>query len=85
MSRAPLNIALGVEICMSLTNFIKGWVGETFGTVAHWAFLDKRAYFPLNNITLVTGNGTTQIDHVVVSKYGIFVIETKNIDGWIFR
>lgn len=30
------------------------------------------------------GNGTTQIDHVVVSIFGIFVIETKNYDGWIF-
>lgn len=69
---------------MSITNFIKGWAGEAMGAVAHWAFLDKTVYFPLNNITLATANGTTQIDHVVVSRYGIFVIETKNIDGWIF-
>ncbi|MEJ2001268.1 MAG: nuclease-related domain-containing protein, partial [Maritimibacter sp.] len=27
---------------------------------------------------------TTQIDHVVVSQFGIFVIETKNMKGWIF-
>ncbi len=27
---------------------------------------------------------TTQIDHVVVSPYGVFVIETKNYSGWIF-
>ena len=27
---------------------------------------------------------TTQIDHVVFSSYGIFVIETKNYSGWIF-
>lgn len=26
---------------------------------------------------------TTQIDHVVVSRYGVFVIETKNYEGWI--
>ena len=26
---------------------------------------------------------TSQIDHVVVSNYGIFVIETKNYKGWI--
>ena len=30
------------------------------------------------------GNGTTQIDHIVVSPFGIFVIETKNYKGWIF-
>lgn len=38
-------------------------------------------YTVLNNIVLKTWNGTSQIDHVVVSKYGIFVIETKNING----
>jgi hypothetical protein len=32
---------------------------------------------------LHTGSGTTQIDHVVISNYGIFVIETKNYQGWI--
>jgi hypothetical protein len=30
------------------------------------------------------GQGTTQLDHVVVSPFGIFVIETKNYRGWIF-
>ncbi|WP_035177827.1 NERD domain-containing protein [Alkalihalobacterium bogoriense] len=28
--------------------------------------------------------GTTQIDHVVTSPFGIFVIETKHYEGWIF-
>jgi len=69
---------------MSLLTFIKGLIGETAGAVAHWVFLEKDLYHPLNNITLQTGNGTTQIDHIVVSKFGIFVIEAKNIDGWIF-
>lgn len=69
---------------MSLSNFLKGWAGEAMGAVAHWAFLDKSIYYSSNNLTLPTKNGTTQIDHVVVSKYGIFVIEAKNIDGWIF-
>ena len=54
------------------------------GALAHWAFLDKSIYLSLNNLTLPTKNGTTQIDHVVVSRYGIFVIEAKNIDGWIY-
>ena len=69
---------------MSFSNFLKGWAGEALGAVAHWAFLDKSIYFPLNNLTLPTKNGTTQIDHVVVCKYGIFVIEAKNVSGWIF-
>ncbi|MFF2753517.1 nuclease-related domain-containing protein [Psychrobacillus sp. NPDC058041] len=28
--------------------------------------------------------GTTQVDHVVTSPFGIFVIETKHYEGWIF-
>lgn len=41
-------------------------------------------YITLNDVLLPTPNGTTQIDHIVVSPYGIFVIETKNYKGWIF-
>ena len=46
--------------------------------------LPTDTYHIINNIMLKTEKGTTQIDHVVVSKYGIFVIETKNYQGWIF-
>lgn len=69
---------------MSLRNMIKGWVGETMGAAAQWAFLDKSIYTSINNVTIPAKGGTTQIDHVIVSKYGIFVVEAKNIDGWIF-
>jgi hypothetical protein len=47
-------------------------------------FLDKTDYYLIKNVTLPTDDGTTQIDHIIVSKYGIFVIETKNMKGWIF-
>ncbi|WP_367872749.1 nuclease-related domain-containing protein [Luteolibacter sp. Populi] len=30
------------------------------------------------------GTGLTQVDHVVISRFGVFVLETKNYDGWIF-
>ena len=43
-----------------------------------------KEYVVLNDIMLPTQYGTTQIDHIVVSPYGIFVIETKNYKGWIF-
>lgn len=42
------------------------------------------AYNVFNNVMLKTGKGTTQIDHVVISRYGIFVIETKSHKGTIF-
>ena len=41
-------------------------------------------YTVLNDVVLKTANGTTQIDHVVISKYGIFAIETKNYQGTIY-
>ena len=40
-------------------------------------------YHLLNHITLKHGDSTTQIDHILVSSYGVFVIETKNYKGWI--
>ena len=40
-------------------------------------------YVILNDLLLRTEYGTCQIDHVVLSPYGIFVIETKNISGKI--
>ena len=44
----------------------------------------SKEYIILNDIMLPTQYGTTQIDHIVISPYGIFVIETKNYKGWIF-
>ncbi len=41
-------------------------------------------YHVLNDVVLQTEKGTMQIDHVVVSQYGIFVIETKNYSGKIY-
>ena len=38
----------------------------------------------LNNITIPLDDGTTQIDHVLVTNHGILVIETKHYSGWIF-
>ncbi len=49
-----------------------------------WLGLNKRTYRRFNDVILRTPDGTTQIDHVVISSYGIFVIETKNMQGWIF-
>ena len=42
-------------------------------------------YLILNDIYLPLPDGsTTQIDHIVVSQYGVFVVETKTYSGWIF-
>lgn len=47
---------------------------------------DSVQYKSLNNLVLPSKGNTnvTQIDHVIVSNYGIFVVETKAYKGWIF-
>ncbi|UNP89792.1 NERD domain-containing protein [Aeromonas encheleia] len=66
------------------TPWFKGMVGEWFLNLSIRLFLDKRDYRLLKNLTLPTEDGSTQIDHIIVSRYGVFVIETKNMKGWIF-
>lgn len=46
--------------------------------------LSEEEYQTLNDVVLKTTHGTTQIDHIVVSRYGVFVIETKNYRGQIY-
>lgn len=41
-------------------------------------------YHLLNHVTLRLRGGTTQVDHILVSRFGVFVIETKDYKGWIF-
>jgi hypothetical protein len=64
--------------------WFKGVFGEWQVNLLIKFFLDKTHYHLIKNVTLQTEDGTTQIDHIIVSKYGIFVVETKNMKGWIF-
>lgn len=41
-------------------------------------------YHMMNHVTLQTEDGTTQVDHLLVSRFGVFVIETKHYNGWLF-
>jgi hypothetical protein len=66
------------------TPWFKGYVGELLVRMFAHLQLDKQTYRRLHNVTLNTPDGTTQIDHVFLSAYGIFVLETKNMSGWIF-
>ncbi len=45
--------------------------------------LEKDYYTVLNDLLISTPTGTSQVDHVVLSRSGIHVIETKNYRGWI--
>jgi restriction system protein len=77
-------ILLLILLAFLRTPFMKGVLGEFMINLAAKFFLDKNIYILFKNVTLPTEDGTTQIDHVIVSCYGVFVIETKNMKGWIF-
>ena len=62
---------------------IKGAIGET-KVNTRLNFLGNE-YTVFKDILIKSSNGlTSQIDELVLSEYGIFVIETKNYKGWIF-
>ncbi|MDH4653469.1 MULTISPECIES: nuclease-related domain-containing protein [unclassified Pseudomonas] len=71
-------------ISLLKTPWAKGQIGELLVRLFAHFQLDKQIYRRLHNVTLNTPDGTTQIDHVLLSPYGIFVLETKNMSGWIF-
>lgn len=62
----------------------KGIIGESIVRVMASTGLPSDTYHRFHNLLLPTPDGTTQIDHVIVSKFGVFVIETKNMKGWIY-
>lgn len=64
--------------------WFKGKLGEFKVNVGVTRLLNRKIYRLVKNVTFPVGGETTQIDHLVVSPYGIFVIETKNMNGWIF-
>lgn len=61
---------------------IKGYIGEK-SVAAVLSFLPSDKYKIINNILIKSNNRSIQIDHLVISIYGIFIIETKNYKGWI--
>lgn len=49
-----------------------------YKVIEELSWLDKTHFFVINDLLFRKSNGlTTQIDHIVVSPYGVFVIETK--------
>ncbi len=78
-----LGIFVLIKILTSPT--YKGWFGEKM-VLRGLRKLDPAQYRVFHDLYLPhpSEEGTTQIDHVIVSSFGIFVIETKNYRGWIF-
>ena len=62
----------------------KGARGERLVHNVLSSVLDESKYRVFSDLILPVAGGTTQLDHLVLSRFGIFVIETKNMSGWIF-
>ena len=77
-------VPLMVVVSVLRSPWGKGYLGELFVRFMLRVRLDKSTYFSLHNVTLATPDGSTQIDHVIVSRFGVFAVETKNMRGWIF-
>lgn len=85
----PFLLAFAFALIASL---IAGWarspavlgrIGEAKVERALHVALNADEYRVFSDLILPSLDGTTQIDHVVVSCFGVFVIETKNLRGLI--
>ncbi len=77
-------IPLAMVLALIKTPRFKGMVGEFLVKLAARLRLPADVDHAMHNVTVPTPDGTTQIDHVFVSRFGIFVVETKHMKGWIF-
>ena len=77
-------LLLLVLVTLLRSAWFKGVMGEFLVNLTARLFLDAKTYHLIKNVTLPTEEGTTQVDHVIVSPFGVFVVETKNMKGWIF-
>ena len=61
-----------------------GWSGEKKTQFNLWLSLSKKLYLRFHDVIIPSQNGSTQVDHILVSPFGLFIVETKNMKGWIF-
>ena len=83
-----IGIILSFSLLLLVRDETKHIIGQMGELVLHHYLknkLDPKQYIFMHNIMLPTDDEmTTQIDHIVVSQWGIFVIETKTFAGHIY-
>ena len=62
----------------------EGTKGEENTQFACSMYLKPPKYRCYHNLLVAHSTSTAQIDHVVISEYGIFVLETKNMAGQVY-
>lgn len=79
---------VGIILFITLAIFIKlkmpMWKGKYSEKLVYNEILElPEEYFIFNDLLFDSNGRSTQIDHIVVFPYGVFVIETKGCKGWI--
>lgn len=79
---------IGIILLFALVTFIRLKMPMWKGKYSEKLVNDKISklsdeYVILNDLLFESNGRSTQIDHVIVSTYGVFVIETKGYKGWI--
>lgn len=75
-------VFLLLVLILSITS--RGSLGEARTKFDMWLSLRPNLYQRAHNVIIPSKNGTTQIDHILISSFGVFIVETKNMKGWIF-
>lgn len=79
----PLWSLISLTIIINILKpLIKGKLGE-IAVALFLKFLNNKHYRVMHNVTLYHEGYKSQIDHIIVSNFGVFVVETKNYKGWI--
>jgi hypothetical protein len=80
---ALIVIVLFIVIALSNGPTNSGALGEQHvGHILGNNQIDKK--YVINNLMIVNDGKSCQIDHVLISRTGIFVVETKNYSGRIY-
>lgn len=78
-----LVIVLSVIVTILKTPKVRGIIGEK--RVSSKLKRTRNCRYVIDNLIIPAENGkSSQLDHVLLSNYGIFVIETKNYSGRIY-
>jgi restriction system protein len=79
----PMVVLFYAVLFLLKTTTFKGKLGDNLIKVTTRTYLDNHLYHVLNKVTLPAAEGTARINHLIVSIYGVFVIETLNMKGLI--
>ena len=77
-------VGLGILAAVFQVPGVKGRVGELFVKLVVGKTKVNEQYVIHNLKLRIDTNKTSQIDHIVINRNGIFVIETKNYSGRIY-